>query len=52
LRIEDAVATWRKICRIDEDAIVIIEMFTKKTQQTPTTVIEACRRRLRDYDDA
>jgi len=52
LRIEDAVATWRIVYRIDEDAIVILEMFSKKTQQTPTTVVETCRRRLRDYDDA
>ena len=52
LRIEDSRATWRLICRVDADAIVILEVFSKKTQQTPATVIANCRRRLRDYDDA
>ena len=52
LRINDADATWRVIYRIDPDAIVIVDVFSKKTQSTPVGVIEACRRRLREYDDA
>ena len=50
LRIIDANKTWRIIYRIDKDAIVIADVFEKKTQQTPKRVIEACKRRLRDYD--
>ena len=50
LRINDAAATFRIIYRADPDAVVILEVFSKKTQQTPRTVIEACKRRLRDYD--
>jgi len=51
LRIVDEDATWRVVYRIDDDAIVIVEVFKKKTQATPNGVIEACQRRLRGYDD-
>lgn len=52
LRIEDAGVTWRIVYRIDTDAIVIAEVFRKKTQKTPDSVVSSCRRRLRDYDHA
>ena len=51
LRINDAQATWRIVYRIDSDVILILEVFSKKTQKTPKTVIDACIRRLKDYDD-
>jgi phage-related protein len=51
LRISDAGTSWRIIYRIDQDAIVIAEVFAKKTQKTPKVVLSACRRRLREYDD-
>ncbi len=50
LRIIDANNIWRIIYRIDSDAIVIADVFEKKTQKTPKRVIDACKRRLRDYD--
>lgn len=50
LRIVDEAATWRIVYRIDADAIVIAEVFAKKTQATPKPVIDACGRRLRAYD--
>jgi phage-related protein len=52
LRIVDAAATWRIVYRIDSDAIVIAEVFSKKTQQTPKQVLEVSRRRLKEYDHA
>lgn len=52
LRIKDAGVTWRIIYRIDRDAIVILEVFSKKTPRTPKAVIETCRQRLRSYDNA
>ena len=52
LRINDAGITWRIIYRIDPDAIVILEVFRKKTPQTFEAVIETCRQRLRSYDNA
>jgi phage-related protein len=52
LRINDAAATWRIVYRADADAVVVAEVFSKKTQQTPQSVIDNCRRRLKEYDDA
>ena len=51
LRIPDGNVSWRVIYRIDTDAIVITEVFRKKTGKTPKYVIEACRARLREYGD-
>jgi phage-related protein len=52
LRVVDERVTWRIVYRVDPDAIVIVEVFAKKTVRTPTAVVEACRRRLKEYDDA
>jgi phage-related protein len=52
LRIVDADVTWRIIYRIDPDAIVIAEVFSKTTRATPPMVIDVCRKRLREYDHA
>ena len=52
LRIPDAQGTWRIIYRLDPDAVVIAEVFSKKTPVTPQHVIVVCRHRLRAYDKA
>lgn len=52
LRIGDASGTWRVIYRIDKDAIVILEVFAKKSRQTPAAIISACQLRLKEYDRA
>jgi len=52
LRINDAGATWRIMYRIDADAILILEVFRKKSRSTPRSVIDASKKRLRDYDNA
>lgn len=49
LRITDEGRIWRIIYRIDADAIIILEVFNKTTNKTPKTVIEVCKRRLRNY---
>ena len=51
LRIDDADATWRIVYRTDPDAIVVLEVFEKKTRQTPKQVIDNCKQRIRKYDD-
>ena len=51
LRITDKNVIWRIVYRTDEDAIVILEVFEKKTNQTPKSVIEICKNRLRDYSN-
>lgn len=48
LRINDERSTFRIIYRAD--AVVILDVVKKKTEQTPQSVVENCRRRLRDYD--
>ena len=50
LRIPDRDQTWHIIYRIDPDAIVIVDVFSKKTRQTAVSVIENCQRRLKGYD--
>lgn len=50
LRVNDRDQTWRIIYRIDEDAIIILEVFAKKTNQTPKEAIERCQKRLKLYD--
>jgi phage-related protein len=50
LRIRDVDKNWRIIYRIDEDAILIIEVFSKTTKATPKNVIEVCKKRLSKYD--
>ncbi|MBI5475074.1 MAG: type II toxin-antitoxin system RelE/ParE family toxin [Ignavibacteriae bacterium] len=50
LRINDENKTWRIVYRIDEDAIVILDVFDKKTQKTPKEVVDNCKRRIRLYD--
>jgi phage-related protein len=52
LRINDERTTWRIIYRIDSDAIVILEVFSKKSRTMPKTIIDVCKRRLREYDNA
>ncbi len=52
LRIMDVDTTWRIIYRVDPDAIVIADVFSKKTRATPKAVIERAKKRLREYDNA
>lgn len=51
LRVVDRDETWRIMYRTDPDAIVIIDVFSKKTRRTPREVIDRCRSRLRRYDE-
>ena len=50
LRISDHGVAWRIIYRIDPDAIVILDLFQKKTAQTNSQALERSRKRLREYD--
>lgn len=50
LRIKDTSETWRIIYRIDKDAIIVVEVFKKKTQQTPKQVIDISKKRFKQYD--
>ncbi|MFC2134355.1 type II toxin-antitoxin system RelE/ParE family toxin [Bacteroidota bacterium] len=50
LRINDGNKTRRIIYKIDDDAIIILEVFNKKTEKTPKVIIDICKKRIKDYD--
>jgi phage-related protein len=50
LRINDEAGTFRIMYRADIDAVVILDVFKKKTERMPQSVLEICKRRLREYD--
>jgi phage-related protein len=52
LRVNDSSGQWRLVYRIDSDAIVIAEVFSKKARATPKLVVDVCRKRLKEYDNA
>jgi len=52
LRIQDREATWRIVYRTDADAVIIAEVFSKKSPQTPAATVATCRKRLQEYDRA
>ena len=52
LRIVDENSTWRIVYRMNSDAVIIVEVFSKKTAQTSKRVIATCNSRLREYDNA
>jgi phage-related protein len=49
LRVRDEGQNWRIVYRADEDAIIIAEVFAKKTRETTKRVIQTCAARLREY---
>lgn len=40
---------WRIIYYIDDLAIIVLDIFEKKTSKTPESVMKACRQRLNRY---
>jgi len=52
LRVRDAEHNWRIMYRIDSDAVLVLDVYAKKTRKIPDEVIERCRKRLKQYDAA
>ena len=50
LRVKDEAAEWRIMVRVDPDAVLVLDVISKKTRATPQDVIRNCQRRLRSYD--
>lgn len=50
LRIKDDKKEWRIVYRTDPDAVLVLEVFEKKTRKTPDGIINICKKRLSDYD--
>jgi phage-related protein len=53
LRVNDSEnkKEWRIIYRIDDDAVIILDVFAKTTQKTPKQVMDNCQKRLKLYDE-
>ncbi len=49
--IKDSEKTWRIILHIDDDFIVILEVFAKKTKKTPEKTKKLCKNRLKRYQE-
>jgi len=52
LRVRDAGHNWRIMYRIDADAVLILDVYPKKTRTIPDEVIRRCKDRLKRYDAA
>jgi len=51
LRVNDQNKTWRLFYFLDAEAIVILEVDEKKTQETPKATIEVCQKRQKNYEE-
>jgi len=51
LRVRDGGHNWRIMYRVDPDAVLVLEVYAKKTRQIPQAVIDRCNKRLQNYDD-
>jgi phage-related protein len=49
LRIGGHDQTWRIVYHVARDAVVILEVFSKKTQTTPVQIVKVCQKRLAAY---
>ena len=52
LRVNDGDHAWRIMYHVASDAVVILDVFSKKTDVTPLQILETCRRRLVAFLDA
>jgi phage-related protein len=52
LRVRDAEQNWRIIYRLDDEAVIAVHVFPKKTQRLPDQIVRQCKQRLRAYDEA
>ena len=50
LRVRDAEHNWRIMYRVDSDAVLVVEVYSKKSRKIPDEVFERCKRRLKQYD--
>jgi phage-related protein len=49
LRVNDGDVTWRILYHVASDAVVILEVFQKRTRATPKHIITVAQKRLRHY---
>ena len=49
LRVVDEEATWRILYHTADDAVVILDVFSKKSRTTPKQVMDSAKARLKKY---
>jgi phage-related protein len=49
LRVTDRDQNWRIVYHVASDAVVVLEVFSKKTDSTPAGVIDTSQKRLAAY---
>lgn len=49
LRILDGDTTWRILYGLSGDAVVILEVFSKKSRATPKSILDVAKRRWKQY---
>ncbi len=49
LRIVDAAQSWRIVYHISNEAIVLLEVFSKKSGKTPRRILQTCQQRLQEF---
>ena len=49
LRVQDETRIWRIVYHLEIDAVVILEVFSKTSRETPEPVLRLCRKRMRRY---
>ncbi|HEV7225757.1 MAG TPA: type II toxin-antitoxin system RelE/ParE family toxin [Pirellulales bacterium] len=52
LRVRDAAHNWRIMFRLNADAVLVLDVYAKKTRSIPDEVIQRCKLRLKRYDAA
>jgi phage-related protein len=51
LRVTDQTQSWRIVYATTADAVVVLDVFSKKTAKIPRSVVESCRARLKRYGE-
>lgn len=52
LRVRDAGHNWRIMYRLDSHAVLVLEVYPKKSRKIPDEVMARCRERLKRFDAA
>ena len=50
LRVRDGEHNWRIMYRIDVDAVLVVDVYAKKSRKIPDEIIDRCKKRLKQYD--
>jgi len=50
IRVNDRNQAWRIVCHVADEAVVILDVFSKKSRGTPRHVIHRCKQRLKHYE--